>query len=203
MFQLLAPGTVQLVEITLFLREIIETPNGLVPRLGWVLFVRGAVMRGTRVILVGIPVPRGEGICIFWRHLGINSLASHTEEGTYHGATETRRRDGVNLRRFLRRNHAQISAMVVMEGKGAKRSLRSISSPSPSTSVSEQVRAFPGPDLFANLCDGLNSVPLWLRGESSRGAGKYRKQVKRGMLKTLINFGLFCASKMAYGMVVE
>jgi hypothetical protein len=34
---------------------------------------------------------------------------------TYHGGTETRRRDGVNLRRFLRRNHAQMSAMVLLE----------------------------------------------------------------------------------------
>jgi hypothetical protein len=45
----------------------------------------------------------------------LNSLASRTEEGTYHGGTETRRRDGVNLRRFLGRNHAQISAIVLLE----------------------------------------------------------------------------------------
>ena len=37
---------------------------------------------------------------------------------------------------------------------------------SPSTSVSEQVRAFPGHDLFANLRDGLNSESPCLRGES-------------------------------------
>ena len=34
---------------------------------------------------------------------------------TYHGGTETRRRYGVNLRRFLGRNHAQIPTMILLE----------------------------------------------------------------------------------------
>jgi len=82
--------------------------------------------------------------------------------------TEARRLggDGVNLRRFLGRNHAQISAMVLLERERSKSGVPWLPPLSPSTSVSEQVRAFPGPDLFANLRDGLNSVPLSLRGES-------------------------------------
>ena len=49
--------------------------------------------------------------------LGVDFLGGRGEtgEGTYHGGTETRRRNGVNVRRFLRRNHAQSSAMVLLE----------------------------------------------------------------------------------------
>ena len=42
-------------------------------------------------------------------------MAFHEEEGTHHGATEVQSRDGVNLRRFLGRNHTQVYAMVVLE----------------------------------------------------------------------------------------
>ena len=39
---------------------------------------------------------------------------------SYHGGTETRRRDGVNLRWFLGKNHAQISAIVLLERERSK-----------------------------------------------------------------------------------
>jgi len=71
---------------------------------------------------------------------------------------------------FLGRNHAQTSAIVLLEWERRKAECEPASSPSPSTSVSEQARAFPGPDLFANLRDGLNSVSQCLRGEVSLGS---------------------------------
>jgi len=59
---------------------------------------------------------------------------------------------------FLGRNHTNISAIGVWSETGV---LRSVDFPplSPSESVSEQVRAFPGPDLFANLLPFFSESP--------------------------------------------
>jgi hypothetical protein len=46
------------------------------------------------------------------------SLASHTEEGIHHGGTETRRRDGVNVRVFPGKEHTNISAIGVWSEAG-------------------------------------------------------------------------------------